>query len=637
MIPGRLRLRFVVAAGLLVLTTVTASVWTFLALTRLSGVVTSTVQQSESVTAVTSRLAGALEREDDAVLLILSGDERGTQVLTRERSVVDRAVADLFDVLGPSDERELATPLRDELHAYRQASDGVVSVAPERDALVQYHQRANPVLRRAVALTTSIRDRHFELAGAAVGGARDEAAGARRVVLLITLVALGIAVLVAWHLTRTVVGPVRQLTRGANAIRQGRFDQRIDVASHDELGELAAAFNQMADDLSEFRRTNISEVVQAKNTLEATLEALPDAVVLLDGGGLVQSMNRAAVRALASAGIHDPRGLDDLRLDGLDLDAVTRAIATGAGTVSPADLARTIRVEQDGAVQRLLPRVVPVPALTPKQGGAVLLLYDVTELVRLDEMRSELVAVASHELQTPLTTLRMTLLMLQERSEVLPEREQELVATSLIGVEQLTETVHEFLDLTRIEAGELRLNLEPVPISAVLHEALRRVEGQAKAQGVSVSARIDPDVPRVLADPLRLRAVFDNILSNALKYTPNGGRIRAEGRLVRSQAVGGRDVLTISIADTGPGIPLPFRPRVFDKFFRLEHHQIEGRAEARGAGIGLYMCRQIVELHGGVIACGGGLEDHGTSIMVTLPVQIRTPVGAKYAASFLGR
>ncbi len=134
-------------------------------------------------------------------------------------------------------------------------------------------------------------------------------------------------------MTRTVVGPVRQLTRGANAIREGHFDQRIDVASHDELGDLAAAFNQMADDLSEFRRTNIGEVVRAKNTLEATLEALPDAVVLLDAAGQVQSMNRAAVTALASAGIHEPRRLEDLRLDGLDVDMVTRAIATGAGTV----------------------------------------------------------------------------------------------------------------------------------------------------------------------------------------------------------------------------------------------------------------------------------------------------------------
>ena len=133
------------------------------------------------------------------------------------------------------------------------------------------------------------------------------------------------------------------------------------------------------------------------------------------------------------------------------------------------------------------------------------------------------------------------------------------------------------------------------------------------------------NLPRVSADPLRLRAVFDNILSNALKYTPSGGRITVDSHRVASHDAGARDTLTIGIADTGPGIPAAFRSRIFDKFFRLEHHQTEGRAGARGAGIGLYMCRQIVELHGGEIACGSGLGDRGTCISVTLPVQPRAP------------
>lgn len=636
MIPGRLRLRFVVAAGLLVLTTVTASVWTFFSLSRLSGVVTDTVRQSESVTEVTSRLSGALEREDDAVLLILAGDNRGAQVLSSERGVVDHAVADLLAVLRPDDEPELTT-LQAELRAYRQAADSVITVAFEREALVRYHQTANPVLRRAVALATAIRDRHFEFARDTVAGARDEAAAARRAVLLITLAALGIAVAVAWHLTRTVVGPVRRLTRGANAIREGNFSERIDVASRDELGDLAAAFNQMAEDLTEFRRTNIGEVVSAKNTLEATLEALPDAVVLLDGAGRVQSMNRAAFSALAAAGVHEPRCLDDLRLEGLDLGAITRAISTGAGVAPPADLTRTIRVEQEGTVQRLLPRVVPVPARNPQQAGAVLLLYDVTDIVRLDEMRSELVAVASHELQTPLTTLRMTLLMLQEASAVLPARQRELVATSLIGVEQLTGIVHEFLDLTRIEAGELRLNLEPVAVSDVIAEALRRVDGQATVQRVSLRASVDADLPRISADPLRLRAVFDNILSNALKYTPAGGRISIESVHAAPRSPGGDATISISVTDTGPGIPTPFRARIFDKFFRLEHHQAGGRPGARGAGIGLYMCRQIVELHGGDISCRGGLDERGTCITVRLPAKRVSETTAAPPAAYVSQ
>ena len=376
--------------------------------------------------------------------------------------------------------------------------------------------------------------------------------------LVITLVALGIAVAVAWHLTRTVVGPVRRLTHGANAIRQGNFAERIDVASRDELGDLAAAFNEMAVDLAEFRRTNIGEVVRAKNTLEATLEALPDAVVLLDAAGQIQSMNRAARRVLASAGLDRPHGLADLRLDGLDLDTVAEAVATGASMAPPADLARTIRIEQGGSVQRLLPRVVPVTSLSPGTAGAVLLLYDVTDLVRLDEMRSELVAVASHELQTPLTTLRMTLLMLKEAFDVLPHRQRELVATSLIGVEQLTETVHEFLDLTRIEAGELRLNLEPVQVGAAIAESVRRVEAQANAQGVRLVAYLAPDLPQIFADPVRLRAVFDNILSNALKYTPEKGCITIETGQERTRAADGRARVSIKSPTRAPEFPRHF-------------------------------------------------------------------------------
>ena len=128
-----------------------------------------------------------------------------------------------------------------------------------------------------------------------------------------------------------------------HAVAKGEFSERIDVASRDELGELAAAFDQMAEDLAEFRRTNVCEVVRAKNMLEATLEALPDAVVLLDAAGQIQSMNRAAVRTLTAAGVHRPNSVNDLRVDGLDLHAVTRAIAGGSELPPPADLSPRAR------------------------------------------------------------------------------------------------------------------------------------------------------------------------------------------------------------------------------------------------------------------------------------------------------
>ncbi|WP_291983213.1 ATP-binding protein [Luteitalea sp.] len=617
-----LRQRFGIAAVLLVCTTVMASMWTFVALSRLSGVVTDTVRDSEAVTAVTSKLSGALEREDDAVLLVLAGEAQGRAELARERTVVDRAVGDLFDVLGPVDEQELATPLKTALEEYRQAADAVIPVASAEEALGQYHERANPLLRRAVNLTTVIRDRHFTLARQAVTTARDEAASSRRAVLFTTVVALAFAVLVSWHLTNRIVTPLRRLTRGADAIRRGEFDERIDLRSGDELGELAAAFNDMATDLAEFRRTNVREMIEAKQALEATLEALPDAVLLLAPDGRILSMNRMAQATCRAAHLATPATLHELHLEGLDHATILEALRTASEVGLNTDLTRTVQIERQGRRHRLLPRVVHMPT-TGAPHGAILLLSDVTELARVDEMRSELVAVASHELQTPLTTLRMTLLMLQEAAAALPAREQELIATSLMGVEQLNETVHEFLDLTRIEAGELRLALEPVQLTRLLAEVVGSAEAQAAGLGVSMERAVASNLPPLAADRPRLRIVFDNLLSNALKYTPRGGAIRVEATFERPSGDARVGQVAISVHDTGPGIPREYRERVFEKFFRLEHQHLDDRRTARGAGIGLYMCRQIVELHGGRIRCTTGDGEIGTRITVQLPVRQR--------------
>ncbi len=608
-----------VASGLLVLTTIVAGAWTLVSLSRLGRIVSETVRDSDIISAATANVSGGLEREDDALLLVLSGDQRARAALEQERAVVTHALTTLSAELTQQGERELMTELRREIAAYRTAADHVAAAAPEQDALARYHLEANPLLRRAVSTTTSIRERRFEAARDAVTHGRDAAQGARRAVLVITIIALIIATAVAVHLTRAVVGPLRTLTSGANAIRQGRFGEPMSISSRDELGDLAAAFNHMAEDLAEFRRTNVRDVLRAKAALEATLEALPDAVALFDADGRMMSMNRTAAEVFAAAGMAPPRSVNDLRLDTRDIDRLRQSIRGEIAPPEGTDLARTIPVEHRGAVRRLLPRVVPVPALGEDRGGAILLLYDVTELAKVDEMRSELVAVASHELQTPLTTLRMTLLMLREGVDALPDRQRELVTTALLGVDQLTDIVHEFLDLTRIEAGELRLNLETLQMTSIVREAIDRNTSRAAAQGVRLIASLGPDVPVVRGDAGRLRAVLDNLLSNALKYSPSGGMVTVDVSTLEASGPTDAPTVVVSVTDAGPGVPVAYRLRVFEKFFRLEHHVSERRPIARGAGIGLYMCRQIIERHGGHVGCTAGTDGLGARFFVELP------------------
>ena len=156
------------------------------------------------------------------------------------------------------------------------------------------------------------------------------------------------------------------------------------------------------------------------------------------------------------------------------------------------------------------------------------------------------------------------------------------------------------------------------------------LQRQADAQVVHLQSDVEAGLPDVMGDQRRLQVVFDNIMSNALKYTPSGKQITVRGR--RSVADGGDGTVLISVTDTGPGVPSGFRARIFDKFFRLEHQQPDDRPHARGAGIGLYMCRQMVDLHGGRIECTAG-HTGGACITVELPVVHSKPTGVDDAAT----
>lgn len=594
-----LRARFVIAGALLVATTAASSAWSAIAFRRVSRVVDATLRDSEQTTAATGTLAGALEREDDALLLTLTDEDRGRAQLAIDRASVASALARLDAVLVDPGERDVASAVRRDVDAYHAAGDALLARASDAGSRSRYHDAVNPLLRRAVGTTTRIQDDHLRNTQEVAAWARDQATRATQILALVFAAALVLSLLVAYHLARVVVAPIRALTTAVDALRRNELGRRVPVVRRDELGRLAEGFNRMADDLAEFRRANIGEVIRAKETLEATLAALPDAVLIIDAAGEVSSANPRASAVIASA--HASAARD--ALDGL--------IKGGPGKTG-VDLAKALAVTIDGESRKLLPRVVPIEGL-PGGRGAVLVLSDVTDLVRLDEMRMDLVAVASHELRTPLTTLRMTLLMLQERAARFEAREREIVATALLGIEQLGATVSELLDLTRIEAGELRLAWDSVDVRALVAQAASSIEAPCKEAGILLHVDVD-DAPEIVdGDTARLALVFSNILTNALKYTPAGGAIR-----VKASAEAG--ALRVAISDDGPGVPIEMRERVFEKFFRVEHYRAGGDQGVRGSGIGLYVAREVLAAHGGTIRCEEA-EGGGARFVVKVPVR----------------
>ncbi|MBK8691966.1 MAG: HAMP domain-containing protein [Deltaproteobacteria bacterium] len=321
-VPRRLglRARFMIVSAAFVLTTAAAAVWTLFVLTRLAAVTSTMARDSEDTTGATSALTGAIEREDDALLVVLGGPDADPAPLALARARTDAAQRRLRALLANTVEHRLAEDIDDAVAAYRGAGDGLKAEGA-RGGFDGYDRRVNPHLRLVVAAVARVRDRHFAEARAAAALARTEVAKTRRVVAAIAAVSLLFALAVALRMSQLVVAPLRDLSGAARRIQEGRFETRIDVPPGDEVAQVAAAFNEMAARLEEFRRSNITEVLKAKSALDAMMSALPDALLLVDAAGGVVSSNPAAETLFRRAGRSVPVTVDELR----GLRAPTRA------------------------------------------------------------------------------------------------------------------------------------------------------------------------------------------------------------------------------------------------------------------------------------------------------------------------
>jgi two-component system, NtrC family, sensor histidine kinase KinB len=399
----------------------------------------------------------------------------------------------------------------------------LVEGAGRPDALRRYHERVNPLLRRAVRVCAAIRERNFASMRHAGVRARDEARAALGIVIAAFLAALVPATAVSAWLARSVVVPVRTLSTSVEALRLGDFEQRVVLTSEDELGRLAEGFNRMAETLAQYRRSSLGELIAAKTTLESTLNALPDAVFVIDPDGRFAALNPPARAILQAKRVVDGRRLDDLPLAPEHREAVETALAGRAVIPSRADFGQVFQARLNGQPRKFLVTAVPIPEFAPRRTGAVVVFDDVTEFARLDELRAELVAVASHELKTPLTTLQMNLMLLGEATESFTPRQRELLEGTLLACEELGSTSDELLDMARIEAGQLRLDFAPVDLYAILDSALRLLRTRFDDAEVRLEVRREARPTIVRGDPIRLRNVVTNLLANALKYSPRGG------------------------------------------------------------------------------------------------------------------
>jgi PAS domain S-box-containing protein len=412
----------------------------------------------------------------------------------------------------------------------------------------------------------------------------------------------------AWLTFRSVLRTIQLVTQSAIAIGNGNLDQVVPVLSRDELGQLAEAFNLMARQLRHYRQTDYARLLRVQRTTQATIDSFPDPVLVVDAEGHVELANPAAQRFLGVSGTRDGQRSVAPWQPPEALREPLRLALQQQRPFLPEEFDRAVTFRIDGRDRSFLPRLLPIRDPYGQSLGAAVLLEDVTRFRLLDQVKSNLVATASHELKTPLTAVRMAVhLLLEEAVGPLTPKQAELLVDARDNAERLLAMVNNLLDLAHLEQGQEHLDLRPEAPADLLRAAAEAVRPRAEDKKVAVVVEAPDDLPRVAVDAGRLGHALDNLLDNALAYTNRGGRI-----ILSAEASG--DHVTLAVADSGVGIPPEYLSRVFERFFR-----IPGQSLGTGTGLGLAIVREVVIAHGGTVTCESE-PGSGTVFRLTLPV-----------------
>ncbi|MEO6399047.1 MAG: ATP-binding protein [Tepidiformaceae bacterium] len=451
-----------------------------------------------------------------------------------------------------------------------------------------------------VALRGALTSAAVALAGLAAGALLQPADGALAV-LLVAVVALGGA-LVGWLALVRPALAVRKVARAAGKIAEGELDQRVDDGGG-PVSELSHSFNMMALQVQSL----FGSVAAEHARLEAVFDASTDGMVALARDTTVRFLNPAAEQLFElpmSQAIGRPL-IETARDYELDL-LVRRAISNGTGETSVITFGARRTPLRAGAV--------PIP-----EGGdwaVLLMLADLTEVERINQVRRDFLSNVSHELRTPLASIRALVETLQDGGVDDAAETAEFMRRIHQQVERITTLVNELLDLSRIESGAVQLMPEAIELPQLVAESAALLRTRTEETGVHIAIP-GPGVPTVEADRSSLLRVSGNLLDNAIKYSPPGGTIHV---LIREEG----ELVALSVRDEGPGIPESDLPRVFERFYKGE----ASRSNA-GTGLGLAIVKHIVRSHGGTVGAANA-EEGGAIFTVRLP---KSFVGARPPAA----
>jgi len=545
----------------------------------------------------------ALERMDSGILFTLLGySQEGTDFIRQNESLFEKALrTELSNITLPG-EGEKAYHVQNLFEKYRKvlraAEDPKAPVAERQQV---YMTQLFPLFQEIKTTAGQILDMNQQNMSDANDRARGKAASSRNY-MYVLLVAGG--VLAAGFVVFTgkwILRPIHRLIRFAEEIKNGNLDLVVPVESEDEVGRLSESFNAMAEGLREIRRSDQARLVRIQDSTQHTFNSLPDAVAILDLQGRVEVATESAKKVF---GLKPGIQVQSLPLKWLaDLYG---QVLQHARPLGPERHGTAIQHFDRGQERFFRPMAVPILDAEKQPTGVVMTLKDVTEQRHQDDLKRGVISTVSHQLKTPLTSMRMAIhLLLEEKVGPLNEKQAELLVAAREDSDRLHDILNNLLDISRIESGRVQMEFHAVSTQAMVLEAIEPFRIAAKDQGVAIEVELTEDLPQVWADKSRISHVFGNLLTNGLKHTPAGGKITVSAKPEDNG-------VRFSVADTGKGIPSQYLPRIFEQFFRVPDQSSDS-----GAGLGLAIVKEIVEAHGGRVSADSS-EGKGSTFSFTL-------------------
>jgi two-component system phosphate regulon sensor histidine kinase PhoR len=397
-----------------------------------------------------------------------------------------------------------------------------------------------------------------------------------------TLITVLIALLFSYVLSNLTSKPLRDMADAAARIGHGGSKARIPVISNDEIGMLAGVLNDMSERIED----QVQRLSAEKQRLDTILRSMGEGVMVTAPDGVITLVNPAFRRLFSISGDVEGKKLVEISRHPDLLEAFNDLAKPDVS-----DLVREISIQPNDCT--LLTHWVPLNVNGVRQ-GIVAVFHDISDLKRAENMRRDFVANVSHELRTPVTIIKgYAETLLDGTLESDPVRATRFVEIIASHSERLTNLINDILTLSSLETKEAILELNPLDVSGTISKACMLLQEGAVQKNITIlNESTSAALPRVMADQGRLEQVVVNLLENAIKYTPDGGSVR-----LFTEDAG--DLIRVSVADTGIGIPFKDLPRIFERFYRVDEARTR---EQGGTGLGLAIVKHIVQLHGGNVS-----------------------------------